>query len=129
MRTIDGPDNHNQVGGLNLGVYLVKRKVDGKLCVQKKIDGTQYVLRREVHLLHHLKHPNIVAFVDAFITPKPGREVSLYMEYCDLGSLGSLVKRYVVHGCMSLRLGRCAGMTRQLQALSAAATPSVLWGG
>ncbi|MCJ1246408.1 hypothetical protein MMC30_003615 [Trapelia coarctata] len=93
VRTIDGPDSNNQVGGLNLGVYLVKRRVDNKLCVQKKIDGTNKVLRREVHLLHHLKHPNIVEFVDAFITPKP-REVSLYMEYCDLGSLGGLINRY-----------------------------------
>jgi len=34
-------------------------------------------------------------FVDAFITPKP-RALSLYMEYCDLGSFGGLVNRYVL---------------------------------
>ena len=92
IRTIDG--GNIRIGALNHGIHVVKRKVDGKVCVQKSLMADQKYLRREIHLLHHLKHPNIVEFVDAFITPRP-REACLYMEYCELGSLHGLVSRYV----------------------------------
>lgn len=92
LKVIDGGDG--AVGGLNQGVYLLRRKEDRGICVEKKIDGKEKLLRREIHILHHLKHPNVVEFVSAFITPPP-RKASLYMEFCDLGSLDGLIKRWV----------------------------------
>ena len=91
-KVIDG--GPHKIGGLNLGIYLVKRKTDGRTCVQKKIDGTEKYLRREIHVLHHLKHPNVIEFVTAFITPPP-RQASLFMEFCDLGSLDRMIEQYV----------------------------------
>ncbi|MCJ1432665.1 hypothetical protein MMC27_002022 [Xylographa pallens] len=93
-KAIDG--GHDKIGGLNLGIYLVKRKTDGRTCVQKKIDGKEKYLRREIHVLHHLKHPNIIGFVTAFITPPP-RQASLYVEFCDLGSLDGIIEKYSVN--------------------------------
>ena len=90
LKVIDG--GRERIGALNLGIYLVRRKTDGRTCVQKKIDGQEKYLRREVHLLHHLNHPNVVGFVTAFITPPP-RQVSLYMEFYDLGSLDGVINR------------------------------------
>ncbi|MCJ1295051.1 hypothetical protein MMC34_006612 [Xylographa carneopallida] len=60
-KAIDG--GSNKIGGLNLGIYLVRRKTDGRTYVQKKIDGTEKYLRREIHVLHRLKHPNIIEYL------------------------------------------------------------------
>jgi serine/threonine protein kinase len=91
-KTLDGGDVTK--GGLNLGVHLVKRKRDGKLCVQKKIAGDQHDLLREVHLLHHLQHPYIVEFIDAFITKDPPT-CSLYIEFADAGGLDEVIERFI----------------------------------
>ncbi|MCJ1374496.1 hypothetical protein MMC20_005728 [Loxospora ochrophaea] len=83
--------------GLNQGVYVVRSINDRRLLVQKKIPGDQKYLRREIHILNVLKHPNIVEYVDSFITDRTAttpRESSLYIEYCKLGSLEKLVTQY-----------------------------------
>jgi hypothetical protein len=103
-------DEANRLGNLNVGIYVVKRKSDGKKCVQKRIDGTNKQLRTEIHLLHHLKSAHIVEFVDAYITPHP-RQASLYIEYCELGSLSALVKRYVVMATLILHSFLRIGVT------------------
>ncbi|MCJ1227823.1 hypothetical protein MMC12_004482 [Toensbergia leucococca] len=99
IKTLDeGANSERGVGGLNEGVYLVKKRVNGRLYVQKNIPGNNASLAREIHILHALKHPNIITFADAFITKNtiPPR-LSLYMEYCDLGSLQSLIDTYHAH--------------------------------
>lgn len=86
-----------KVGALNLGVFLVRHRTTGKLQVQKKIPFSQD-LEREILVLQVLRHPYVVGFVDAFITNDTfPPQLSLYMEYCDLGSMQDLIKRYVKH--------------------------------
>ena len=70
----------------------MKRKTDGRLLVQKKIDPYTPWLEREIHLLHVLHHPNIAAFVDASITRNP-KATTLYLEYYELGSLDCLINK------------------------------------
>lgn len=82
---------------MNEGVYLVERKKDKILLVQKKVDASP-ALVREIELLHGLEHPNIVKYVDAFVLEnEEPMEASLYTEYCDRGSLEELIQIYRTH--------------------------------
>ena len=86
------------IGGLNNGVFLVRHIQTGKRCVQKRIPtdhGMASVLEREILLLQVLKHPNVVEFVDACITDNSiPRQMSLYIEYYDVGSLDKIIRGY-----------------------------------
>jgi len=96
----DGVSGHNGVAGnLNEGVFVVKRLRDGKICVQKRIPATNDALINEIKILQDLYHPNICQYIDGFISeddPPPLR-ASLYMEYCDLGNMESLLGKYRNH--------------------------------
>lgn len=81
-------------GALNQGVYLVKHRKSGVRCVYKKIAESEF-LEREILFLQVLRHPNIVNYVDAFITEQRPKELGLYMEFCDCGSLQDLINKYV----------------------------------
>ena len=81
-------------GNLNEGVYLVERKKDKLLLVQKRIHASPDLVR-EIELLHRLEHDNVVKYVDAFVleNEKP-MQASLYTEYCDRGNLQELIETY-----------------------------------
>ena len=97
-KTLDPGAGAGRKGGLNAGVFVVKNRKTGKSCVYKKIPGQhKEILEREILLLQVLRHPNIVGFVDAFITDHQPVQLGLYMEYCDLGSLQDLLDRYCSH--------------------------------
>lgn len=101
LKTIDdGVSGHDGVSGnLNHGIFLVKRIKNGEVCVQKRIPATNQALLNEIRILQDLYHPNICEYIDGFISdddPPPLR-ASLYMEYCDLGSLELLLKKYRKH--------------------------------
>lgn len=83
-------------GGLNQGVYLVKHRKSSVRCVYKKIVDDE-TLEREILFLQALRHPNIVKYIDAFITEDTPKELGLYMEFCDCGSLQDLLDKYVSH--------------------------------
>lgn len=84
-------------GNLNEGVYLVERKKDKALLVQKRIHAKPDFVR-EIELLRGLDHPNILKYVDAFVLVKvKPMQASLYTEYCDLGNLQELVETYRKH--------------------------------
>lgn len=90
----------NAIGGLNNGVFLVRHIKSGKRCVQKCIPTDNHmasILEREILLLQVLKHPNVVEFVAACITDTVPRQMSLYMEYYDVGSLHKIIGRYRNH--------------------------------
>lgn len=94
-KTLD-EGNGNGTGALNLGVYLVRHRKTNVRCVYKKIQENE-VLEREILFLQVLKHPNIVKYVDAFISEGIPRGMGLYMEFCDGGSLQDLLNKYVSH--------------------------------
>ena len=86
----------SDIGGLNLGLYLVKQKSTGQHVVEKRIDATSKELLREIHFLRHLQHPNILNYIDAFITRNP-KEAAVYTEYGNYGSLHDLIVKYDKH--------------------------------
>lgn len=98
LKTLDdGNSAHGVISGnMNDGVFLVKRKKDGLVCVQKRIPTRDKHLLNEIRILRLLEHPNICQYIDASISnddPPPLR-ASLYVEYCDSGSLEMLLQKY-----------------------------------
>ena len=86
-------------GVCNAGIYLVRRRVDRCVCLEKKLplklikSGAAYF---EITTLRRLKHDNIVSYLDGYIYTKHGFDkasASLYMEYCSWGSLADEIKR------------------------------------
>ncbi|KAI9705099.1 MAG: hypothetical protein M1836_006882 [Candelina mexicana] len=108
LKTIDtgvwkhGNDNGPGKGALNAGIYLVRRKKDGKVCVEKKIPPKPDLIK-EIYYLRRLYHPNICSYVDAFITKHPPA-ASLYMEYCDLGTMDGVIAKYEQHAVERARI-------------------------
>lgn len=82
------------LGALNQGVFLVRKLNDNRLCVLKRIPAETGVLEREVLLLQVLKHPNIVGYCDAFITSEIPRQIGLFVEYYEGGTLRDLIGKY-----------------------------------
>ena len=91
-------------GMCNAGINLVGRHPDGYVCLEKKLppalikDG---VAKFEFSTLRRLKHVNIVKYLDAYIYTELGfhrASASLYMEYCNWGSLADEIARRVEAG-------------------------------
>ena len=82
-------------GGCNAGVAVVRRRRDGRPCVEKKLKAEDILQGRawqEIDFLRGLNHPNITAYIDAFHDSKPtSPNASLYMEFCNMGSLGDRI--------------------------------------
>lgn len=102
VRTLDPGRANGGVGCLNEGVELVKRKDSGKgqLYVLKRIrvkPKHSAILKREIEILHVLKHPNIVGFIDGYIPANFNGQAHLVLEYCDRGNLRDLIIAYVEH--------------------------------
>lgn len=91
-------------GALNGGIYIVRKiegKDEGKRAVLKIVTFNERegrILLREIEILHILKHPNIVGFMDGYIPRKTKEGIAeLYLEYCDGGSLQDLLDQYIRH--------------------------------
>ena len=67
LEQLDGAPHSTAVGSCNQGVFLVKQRKTGRKCVQKRISGEGNTFVREIHLLHCLKHPNVINFIDAHV--------------------------------------------------------------
>ncbi|KAL9600176.1 MAG: hypothetical protein Q9219_003319 [cf. Caloplaca sp. 3 TL-2023] len=83
-------------GGLNEGIYLVRRNDTGRRYVQKQIDPTHPIILREMLLLQVLEHPNIIKFADGFIDKSAWNHhtASFYMEFCSLKTAQDLLEKY-----------------------------------
>lgn len=97
IKTLDAGDGHGP-GALNGGIHVVRRKADGLVCVEKRIAPPEIVtgtLLSELIVLRGTDHRNITRYIDAFIclNSQPPA-ASLYMEYCQLGSIDDLIHRY-----------------------------------
>lgn len=114
VRTFAGPGSS---GNMNGGVFLVRRKRDGLLCVKKVmqreghyVDEPNYVLERgsafpgsarvEAHIAARLRgfrnpHLNyIIAYLEFQHPPGSEPQRILYVKYSDMGSLGRLMAKY-----------------------------------
>lgn len=88
----------HDAGGRNAGVYLVRRRRDGKLCVRKDMNvptqASLEVARREIVITRSLEHPNVVEFVNAFCGSTPRSTAALYTGFCDLGTFGAVFRMH-----------------------------------
>lgn len=84
-------------GGLNEGINIVKSRKSGNSLVQKKLPIDYEDGLREILFLNVLKHPNIITYIDAYIPlGRSSTGPSLYLEYCELGTLQDLIKTYLM---------------------------------
>lgn len=87
--------NLGTMGGVcNDGMYLVRRRRDQQLFVQKKLPKEDSLENKMNEILIHrrLRHESILRYVDSFITPEG--ESSIYTEYCNQGDLERLIRAH-----------------------------------
>ncbi|KAI9840457.1 MAG: Serine/threonine-protein kinase Nek2 [Sclerophora amabilis] len=80
----------------NRDVFLVRRKQDRKVCVQKNLPIDSILANRaqaEISIVRELRHKNVLEYVDAFLSHGP-MGASLYTELCSFGSLDALIWKY-----------------------------------
>lgn len=82
-------------GSFNAGVYLVRRRGDGRHFAQKKLQPTVPLswIKNEIRIIQGLRHRNILKYVESFITREP-YAASIYTQWCDLGSLDDLIRAH-----------------------------------
>lgn len=92
------PDTMGGQGAYNAGVLIVERRHDRLRCIEKRLKPEEVVAghaRFEITVLRDLRHPNVVKYVDAYLDEDPRRPLAtLYMEYCELGTLEDLLDKY-----------------------------------
>ena len=83
-------------GGLNEGVSLVRDRETGHRVIQKNFNPQNPILRRELLLLHVLKHPNIIKYINGFLDMSVWYHptASIYMEYCSFKTAQDLLNKY-----------------------------------
>lgn len=110
VHTIDpGSEAQGAIGGMNGGVFVVRIKGAGKsrLDVEKRFtanilrpfsNGKPGVGVTEILITRKLIHPALANAIDAFIAPnlQNPQEASLYLEFCDRGSLKDLIEQYAM---------------------------------
>ncbi|KAF5875237.1 putative g2-specific protein kinase protein [Botrytis fragariae] len=108
VKTLDA--GNGAIGGMNGGVHVVRLKGTGKLYVEKRFkkddlqplrDGTPGMGVVEIGITHRVMHGGLAGYINGFIEPNDihPASASLFLEFCDLGSLDDLIK------CHAQRLG------------------------
>lgn len=86
-------------GMCNAGISLVCRQPDKYVCLEKKLLENLILsgaAQFEITILSRLKHTNIVRYLDAYIATQQKfhrPSASLYMEYCNRGSLANEIEK------------------------------------
>ncbi|KAA6413331.1 MAG: hypothetical protein FRX48_03077 [Lasallia pustulata] len=92
------PNAMGDQGCFNAGVVIVQRRQDRLKCIEKRLKAEQILngkARLEIKVLRGLKHHNICQYIDAFLDENPRHpRASLYVEYCELGTLDDVLERY-----------------------------------
>ncbi|CAG8976674.1 hypothetical protein HYALB_00012065 [Hymenoscyphus albidus] len=96
VHTID--DGQGGIGGMNGGVFVVRLKnVKGaRLEVEKKFppDLLQFA-KEEIGIVRKVRHASMTSYLSSFIVEQGPRPcASLFMEFCDRGSLRDLIRQY-----------------------------------
>ncbi|KAI5927112.1 kinase-like domain-containing protein [Camillea tinctor] len=86
-----------QLGGMNAGIHVVKDKANGQLYVEKSYNDTNHHINKmvkcEIQLMKKLLHSAIIHYIASYIQDNPF-QATVYMEYCDRGSLDDLLEVY-----------------------------------
>ena len=94
IHTIDPGDG--SIGGMNGGVFVVRMKgLDSRIYIEKRFrpDLVSFA-QKEIKLLWQVRHPSLTFYTAAFIKPDL-QDASLYIEFCDYGSLQNMIDGYV----------------------------------
>ncbi|MCJ1477841.1 hypothetical protein MMC13_006514 [Lambiella insularis] len=85
----------------NDGLYKVLDRKKNVVCVEKRF-GPELVhvggAENEIALLRSLKHKNISEYIDSFIENGYLPHASLYMDFCEMGSLNDTLEKYASQG-------------------------------
>ena len=85
-------------GHFNAGIIKVQCQLNGKVCIEKRLrpqDVESGQAMREITLMRSLKHRNIAEYIHAFVDPYThGPSASIYMAFCELGSLDDCLEKY-----------------------------------
>ncbi|MCJ1300552.1 hypothetical protein MMC08_003349 [Hypocenomyce scalaris] len=92
------PSAMGHQGCFNAGVVVVERCQDRKRCIEKRLKPEEVAKGKagfEISVLRDLEHPNVCQYIDAFLDENQSNpRASLYMEYCELGTLDDVLERY-----------------------------------
>jgi serine/threonine protein kinase len=93
LSTIDEGQGDGK-GACNGGIYIVRRQLDGIICVEKRLlskDCVGYAIPREIDIHRRLRHPNIVPYLDGVVSVQvPAR---MYLEFFSHGTLREVIYR------------------------------------
>jgi hypothetical protein len=92
----DGGEGH--IGGFNRGVFVVRRRRDALVCVEKRLRARDVYAGRHLHEIRLTQrvrhHPHCVGYVDAFaLAGSVPPTATLYVPYYSCGSLNGVVTR------------------------------------
>jgi serine/threonine protein kinase len=94
IHTIDAGDG--QLGAMNSGVFVVRMKgLHSRIYIEKRFkpDLVSYA-KQEIKMIRRVCHSSLTFYTAAFIKPNLS-DASLYVEFCDRGSLSDLINEYV----------------------------------
>jgi serine/threonine protein kinase len=95
IHTIDPGDG--SVGAMNGGVFVVTMKgLPSRIFIEKRFKPKDVSFgKQEIEMMHRVRHPALANFVAAFILEHSNPpEASLYIEFCDRGSLDNLIRAF-----------------------------------
>ena len=85
------------IGGMNGGVFVVSMKgLPNRIFIEKRFKpGDVSFGKQEIEMMHRVRHPALANFVAGFILENSNPpQASLYIEFCDRGSLSELIKTF-----------------------------------
>lgn len=96
VHTIDAGDG--KLGAMNGGVFVVRMKgLHSRIYIEKRFtSGMVPHAQQEIKMIRRLCHSSLTFYTAAFIKPNL-KDASLYVEFCDRGSLSDLIQEYIKH--------------------------------
>jgi serine/threonine protein kinase len=96
VHTIDAGDG--TLGAMNGGVFVVRMKgLHSRIFIEKRFKPTGVKLgQKEIKMLRRVCHSSLTFYTAAFIKPDL-TDASLYVEFCDRGSLEDMIKQFRKH--------------------------------
>ena len=94
---IPGNESIGGKGAFHAGVYIVKRRSHNRKCVEKRFRAKEILseaAKFEISVVRDLNHKHVTEYIDSFVDVSgTNPRASLYLEYCDLGTLADTLQR------------------------------------
>jgi NIMA (never in mitosis gene a)-related kinase len=96
VHAIDPGDG--SLDGMNGGVFVVAMKgLAGRIFIEKRFKSADIKwARREIEIMFRANHASLTNYIAAFVLEHTNpAQASLYVEFCDRGSLDGLIRAYI----------------------------------